>query len=246
MRQNGNQSMGGQLIIQPNTLVFYVDESGDEQLNNQHHPIFAFGGVATVTEHHIPIARAWQEMKAATFPQVVGSLHAQRHIRDRLAERRRLALLASMAHQQLARFGTVITSSTIVPLDKVVPVACRTLANRFANVAEGMIQLNLWQAPGRVVAVFEHSSRLAQQIEQNLPDAIKVGEHLVPLEGCFMPKSVANPFLEMADFVASTIGKNVKYQLECDRTECTDNFQALFRKVGPPLANYIEVTAAVG
>ena len=62
-----------------------------------------------------------------------------------------------------------------------------------------MVQLRLWQAPGRVVAVFEHSSRLAQQIEQNLPDASRVGKHLVPLEGCFMPMGVANPFLEMAD-----------------------------------------------
>jgi hypothetical protein len=36
-----------------------------------------------------------------------------------------------------------------------------------------------------------------------------------------MPKSVVNPFLEMADFVASTIGKNVKYQRKFDPSECT-------------------------
>ena len=97
-----------------------------------------------------------------------------------------------------------------------------------------------------MVAVFEHSSRLARHIEQHIPDAIKVGAHLVPVEGCFMPKSVANPFLEMADFIASTIGKNVINQLEHGREGCTDNFQALFRDVGPPLADYIEVTVAVG
>jgi hypothetical protein len=234
------------LTIGPNTLVFYVDESGDEQLSDRQHPIFAFGGVATVTDHHVPIARAWRAMKAATFPQVVGPLHAQRHIRDRLAEPRRLALLAGMAHRQLARFGTVITSSTVVSLDKVVMVSCGTLANRFAGVAEGMIRLGLWQPPGRAVAVFEHSSRLAQGVEQHFTNlAIKVENHTVPLEGCFMPKIVANPFLEMADFVASTIGKNVKHQLECDRDGCTANFQALFRDVGPPLADYVEVVVAM-
>jgi hypothetical protein len=240
-----DQLSGEQLIINENTLVFYVDEFGDEQLNNQQHPIFAFGGVATVSEHHIPIAHAWRKMKAATFPQVVGPLHAKKHIRDRLSKKKRRELLAGMAHRQLARFGTVITSGTVVPLDKVVLVACGTLANRFANVAEGMIQLDLWQAPGRVVAVFEHSTRLAQQIEQNFPDAIKVGEQSIPLEGCFMDKLVADPFLEMADFVASTIGRNIKYQLERSPTECTDNFKSLFREVGPPLASYIEVTAAL-
>jgi hypothetical protein len=49
----------------------------------------------------------------------------------------------------------------------------------------------------------------------------------------------------MADFVTSTIGKDVKFQLEHGRTECTNNFQTLFRDVGLPLADYIEVTAAV-
>ena len=94
------------------------------------------------------------------------------------------------------------------------------------------------------MAVFEHSTRLAQQIEQNFPDAIKVGEQSIPLEGCFMDSS--SPIrLEMADFVASTIGRNIKYQLERSPTECTDNFKSLFREVGPPLASYIEVTAAL-
>jgi hypothetical protein len=67
--------------------------AGDERLNNQKHPIFAFGGVACVAESHLPIARAWQAMKALTFPQVVGPLHAKTHLRDRLAEPKRLALL---------------------------------------------------------------------------------------------------------------------------------------------------------
>jgi hypothetical protein len=70
---------------------------------------------------------------------------------------------------------------------------------------------------------------------------LEVGGHSIPVEGRFMPKSVVNPFLEMADFVASTIGKNVKYQRKFDPSECTDNFEALFRKVGPPLAAYAEV-----
>lgn len=240
------QPPGEHLIIKPNTLVFYIDDTGDERLNDQQHPIFAFGGVATVTEFHLHIARTWQKMKAATFPQVVGPLHAKTHLRDRLTEPRRRAVLAGMTHSQLGRFGTIITSSTVVALDKVVPVACSTLANRFASVAEGMAALRLWKPPGRVVAVFEHSARLARHLEGNLTGlAININGNVLPVEGCFMPKSIANPFLEMADFVASTIGKNVKYQLKCGRQTCTDNFQALFRDVGPPLADYIEVTVAV-
>jgi hypothetical protein len=80
-----------------------------------------------VTEFHLPISLAWQAMKAATFPQVVGPLHAKTHFRDRLAEPKRLAVLAGMDHQQLGRFGTVITSSTVVSPDRVM----RRLATRW-------------------------------------------------------------------------------------------------------------------
>jgi Protein of unknown function (DUF3800) len=186
------------LIIKPKTLVFYVDESGDKRLNNQQHRIFAFGGVACSFDFHLRIARAWQAMKAKNFPQVVGPLHAKTHLRDRLSETKRLAVLAGMAHPELARFGTVITSSTVVPLDTVVPVACITLAKRFVNVAKGMIQRGLWQVPGRVMVVFEHSTALAKPIEQHFTNLVlEIEGHTIPIEGCFMPKSVVNPFLEM-------------------------------------------------
>jgi hypothetical protein len=123
----GNQPTGEHLVIQPNTLVFYIDDSGDEQLNNRQHPIFAFGGVACVGEFHIPIARSWQAMKAATFPQVTGPLHAKTHLRDRLPEPKRLAVLSAMAPQHLARFGTILTSSTVAPLT----LSCRWRAARW-------------------------------------------------------------------------------------------------------------------
>jgi hypothetical protein len=93
-----------------------------------------------------------------------------------------------------------------------------------------------------VVAEFERSARLAKHFEQHFTGLVlEVGGHAIPVEGRFMPKSVVNPFLEMADFVASTIGKNVKYQRKSDLSGCTDNFQALFREMGPPLAAYAEV-----
>ena len=69
-----DQYPGEHLILKSNTLVFYVDESGDERLNNPQHPIFAFGGVACPSDFHLPIARAWQAMKAEHFPQVDGQL----------------------------------------------------------------------------------------------------------------------------------------------------------------------------
>jgi hypothetical protein len=238
------------LIVEPNTLVFYVDDSGDERLNDQGHPIFAFGGVACTHEFHLDLARSWQTMKAKVFPQIRGPLHAKTHLRDgKLAQAKRDAVLAAMSHYALGRFGTIITSATIVAPEKIIPTASLTLGNRLGHIAGGMIQLGLWnpKLPSRkAVAVFEHSARLSRHIERHFTNsAVKVHGLDVPIEGCFMPKGIANPFLEMADFVVNTIARNVKYQIEHGRECCMFNFQRLFRDVGPPLADYIEVTQAI-
>jgi hypothetical protein len=42
-------------------------------------------------------------MKAVTFPQVKGPLHAKRHLRESMQEKKRAAVLVEMRHPQLAR-----------------------------------------------------------------------------------------------------------------------------------------------
>src|SRR5271166_937925 len=211
------------LGIPPNTLVFYVDDSGDERLNDCNHPIFAFGGVSCVSDFHIPIAAAWQAMKRRVFPQVTGPLHAAAHMRERkLSEAKQAAVLQAMAHRELGRVGTLVTNQTIVRLDRIVQVACLTLVRRFESVAVGMAELGLWRpSPHQaIIVVFEVSPRLARQIEQHLSGArCAVAGLDLPIIGYFMPKSVANPFLEMADFVVNAIARNVKRQIASGRQD---------------------------
>lgn len=61
-----------------------------------------------------------------------------------------------------------------------------------------------------------------------------------PIDKGFMPKYVADPFLEMADFVAYTVGRNSRHQAAHGETSCADNFDALFRKADPALASYMK------
>jgi hypothetical protein len=53
-------------------------------------------------------------------------------------------LARAMPPHQLGRFGTMLTSGTQVGADRVVTVACKTLAKRLENVAAGMVPLGLW------------------------------------------------------------------------------------------------------
>jgi hypothetical protein len=235
---------GEHLIIPAGTLVYYVDDSGDERFGNRDHPFLAFGGVACTSEFHIKLADGWKRMKTSTFPQVRGPLHATRHLKGR-AVRQWRAVSAAMTSQYLGRFCAVLTDTTSVSLEQVTLVALRTLANRFADIAQGMLARGLWRPPSRIFVIFEHSARLAQHIESAFAGiSVTAGPHSTPVEGCFMPKAVANPFLEMADCIANAATKNVKYQrAHASPIVCTPTFQSLFRDVGPPLASYMEVTA---
>jgi hypothetical protein len=60
--------VGQHLLLQPKTLVFSIDDTGDERMNNRQHPVFAFGGVSCVAELHSDIARKWRTMKSKCFP----------------------------------------------------------------------------------------------------------------------------------------------------------------------------------
>ena len=236
---------GEHLIIPSGTLVFYVDDLGDEKFGNREHPFLAFGGVACTSEFHIQLADGWKRMKASTFPQVRGPLHAVRHLKDR-AVRQWRAVSTAMISPNLGRFCAVLTDTTSVAPEHITNVALRTLANRFADIAGGMLARGLWRPPSRVFAVFEHSERLKDHIERAFSGiSVTAGPHTVPIEGCFMPKSVANPFLEMADCIANAVTKNVK----CQRARgssliCTPAIQSLFRDVERSMASYIEVTVA--
>jgi hypothetical protein len=112
--------MSGQhRVLSPNTLVLYVDDNGDERLSDRFHPIFAFGGVACVSDHLNEINGNWRSMKTSVFPQVKGALHAKKHLREnRLKDIKRPSVLSAMSHTGLARFGFVLTNRTVVPREK--------------------------------------------------------------------------------------------------------------------------------
>lgn len=247
---------GGEHLVLPyNALAFYLDESGDESLRNADHPIFAFGGVACVTQSHLPLAQTWKAMKREAFRQVSGPLHAASHMQDgKISSRRRAAVLSAINQPLLARLGAVVTTETQIEGVGVCvgtfEAACFPLTRRVQDVARKMYERGYWCPTGStpVYAIFEHSSRIAQRIEacfQNI--SIEVGGLILPVQGCFMPKTAANPFLEMADFVAYSIGRNVIQQRSMGRDFYSPTFREIFQNqdAAISLVSYIEVTAIV-
>jgi hypothetical protein len=233
---------GEHRVLRPNTLVLYVDDSGDERIGDRAYPVFAFGGVACVSDYMPTLINDWRAMKASVFPQVKTALHAKEHMKEtRLKGVRRDSVLAAMGHPGLARFGIVFTDRTQVSRDRIVLSATATLAMRFDKIANGLVARELWKPGGDVLIIFEESRRLEKAIEGHLGQlTYEYGGAKFPIEKGFMPKYAADPFLEMADFVTYTIGRNSRHQAANGELSCTENFESLFRNVDPALASYMK------
>ena len=234
--------VGENRILQPNTLVLYVDDSGDESIGDRNYPVFAFGGVACVSDYMTNIGDAWKAMKSSVFPQVKTALHAKEHMKEtRLKGVRRDSVLSALSNPGLARFGIVFTDKTQVSQDQILLSATAILARRFDEIANGIAARGLWRPGGDVLIIFEASRRLENAIEGHLGQlSYDFDGRKYPIDKAFMPKFAADPFLEMADFVAYTIGRNVRHQAQHGEMTCTPNFESLFRTVDPALVSYIK------
>jgi hypothetical protein len=57
-------SAWGTLLLDQNTLAFFVDDSGDQILGDPANPLFALGGVSVHGADYLAVASAWREASA--------------------------------------------------------------------------------------------------------------------------------------------------------------------------------------
>ncbi len=66
-----------ELTVQPNCLVFFVDETGHETFADPNFPVYGFGGCAALaTKMDIEIRNPWRTMKDRHFGGAESPLHA--------------------------------------------------------------------------------------------------------------------------------------------------------------------------
>jgi hypothetical protein len=95
-----------------------------------------------------------------------------------------------------------------------------------------------------VKMIFEASHRADKLIEDAFQtfEVRRWGWKHIPSECYFMPKAVAEPALEVADFVMHAIGRQAKQNLK-KRGIFLPDFKAIFHAVDPRLVSFMEVDA---
>jgi len=183
------------------------------------------------------VREPWKDVRRA----VAGSPDARLHATDITSPTpdQLNAIAGFFRSQPFSRFGAICSVETTLDKDnRPLAAVARALGNRVADIAK-------WQPFGSVAIIFEHSQRLAPQMEQVFGDFNLIeDEKTVPVELCWMDKSVGEPGLEVADFLANAIGTDVRHRIS-KRPGHAKNFEAFFHHPDKRLVSFIDLSGVL-
>lgn len=223
------------LVLPDTCLAVFIDETGDELLRDPVQKVFGLGGCAVMAPNLDTVIREpWRDVRKSLAGSPDASLHAT-DIRNPTPIQ--LEVIGKFFQSQpFSRFGAICSVQTDLDKDITpISVVAGTLGNRLVDIAK-------WQPFGSVAVVFEHSERLAPQIEEvfGAMRLIEDGKE-VPVELYWMHKSAGEAALEVADFLANSIGTEVRHRLS-NRPGHAKNFETFFHYPDRRLVSFMDIT----
>lgn len=229
--------MAERLQVHPHCLMFFVDETGDEDFADPKYPIFGLGGCAVMAGAvDDAIKRPWRDLKAAYFGGADKPLHAAA-LRD-ITDQQALALGNFFRKQAFGRFAVTMTGKTELPEGhRPLDVLPNLLRRRWEELAS-----RCSPTPVEFALLHEASQRGDPLIERFFGTTIiRINGIEVPVHHGFMPKA-SDEALEVADFVVQAAGQQANRWANGNRTFRRD-FQAVFQS-NPNWSSFFAVETA--
>lgn len=223
--------------VRNDNLLVFIDETGDESLRDPNFPLFGLAGCAMRADaYYLKVAPAWRELRSAHFTEDV---HAAGIGTSNAAGVSALGDFFRTAH--FSRIGVVLTRlSSLVGTD---PFQAASLA-----LLERLKQAARWWTFDSITFILEKSSRgdaLAQQhlVTWRYRRKVSGQEVVIPVSRHFMAKATNEPGLQIADFVAHTLGASTRSRLAGRRSTRAD-YQAVFQVAPARLVSVAEIDSA--
>ncbi len=222
------------LILPSDCLVVFVDDTGHEALVKGQ-PVYGLGGCAVMACNLDRVIRQpWREVRRCVTGLADRPLHASDFGQEATTEQ--ISIVAEFFKTQpFFRFGAILSTTTILAdeLDCIQTIA-KTLQNRIVDIFK-------WTTCKEVRVIFESSDRANSLVENAFQGfEIKEDDKSIPIECYFMPKSSADPALEVADFVMHAVGRQARKNL-IKRSDFALDFKAVFHSVDERLVSFMEV-----
>jgi hypothetical protein len=217
------------LEIPGRCLAVFVDETGHEELKGQ--PFYGLGGCASLgRDMERLIYGPWREVRR----RVAGSSDAQLHASKFRPKPGEVEIMeAFFRAQSFWRFGAVVTRTAKLPNEMSrVRMMKEVLQNRIKEIVGRTLCKE-------VAVIFESSQRTDRLIEEAFQDFnVSRGWKRIPSACYFMPKSAANPALEVADFVMHAVQRQARHSFD-PRGAFVADFCAVFHTADPTLVSFL-------
>lgn len=225
-------------------LLVGLDETGHELFADTRHPVFGIGGCAVRVKQYGPkLLEPWRELRPRVFPDWVGALHAADV--GQLPPERAEALGQFFTAAPFGRFAVVVSDRAQLEPD--IPpykVVARWVIDRIVRL------LGRSGCDG-IAMIMEESQRsdpMAAAFFEGYHIEVPRGSQRVrlPFLKFRMPKSAAEPLLEVADFVVHVAGCQVRDALKGHLWGQRRDFKAIFPPgyESDPRVEFLEILKA--
>ncbi|MGJ0515086.1 MAG: DUF3800 domain-containing protein [Methylomicrobium sp.] len=235
---------GASVVLDSSCLLVFVDETGDELFSDPQHPVFGLGGCAVLVGDYVNFVRpAWRRMKDQYFGGADSTLHANELRSPSKDQLNALGQFFGLRH--FARLAAVASGRSVLPNDySPYQIVSRAFLARVERIA-------LRFSFSHIALLAESSERANSLAERhvgpyNKADVEYFGRTVhVPIDHYFVPKSMNEPGIEIADFVMHAVGGQVRSECSGLARGFRKDFTAVFQDVPRELVEYINIKQAI-
>jgi len=234
---------GSLLDVSPNSVLVFLDETGDEQLNDPKYPLFGFGGCCILARDYYDIIdKPWLKMKHEKFDLTSNSLHAtgSNFTSDQLS-----ALNIFFLSNTFGRFATIASKNSNVDTRlKLEQIVYYSFYFRVCEIIK-------WYEFENIIIIYEDSIRLKPKLEKYAAD-IKFAEKVngvdvsIDTHYCVLKKNNAFSGLEVADFIIHSAGTTLRDVISGKKSKLTDrkDFRNIFGGIDSKYSSFMQINSA--
>lgn len=221
------------LALKPDTLLVFIDETGNEDYSDPKNPTFGRGGCAVSgAEYKRLIKKPWRKLKREKLGGALKPFHATEFELSR-PTKNQITGINRFLERPFWRFAVMSDARTELPdgVDGHQAVSLVTI-NFVRKLVAGYGNLT------DVALVFEASGRGDELVKRDFDLAnIKLVNQFgnnIEVEGCFMEKKYMEPGLEVADLIVHTAGRQRRHQIAGKEGVVKDFEQMYWHSPIPP------------
>lgn len=233
-----------EINVSPNSVLVFLDETGDEQLKDPKYPIFGLGGCCILAKNYINlIDRPWSKIKHEMFNLEDKPLHASG---NHFSFKQRTAINNFFLTNSFGRFTTISSLNTqIDTLLKLEQVVFYSFCNRVIDIIK-------WNEFKDIIILYDNSERLKPKL-QKYASGIEFTEKVDGIDTkidsyyCVVNKKTVFSGVEVADFIIHAAGTSLRDLLsgKISKLEDREDYNNIFNNTDRKYSSFIQLNKAI-